>query len=53
MRHRIRIPMKGGEEQDMLTRWRRLLVVRAGRAKAAKRTYNRRLRRCAHEEITR
>jgi hypothetical protein len=53
MRHRIRIPLKGGEEQDMLTRWRRLLVIRAGRSKAAKRSYNRRLRRTAREEIAR
>jgi hypothetical protein len=53
MRHRIRIPLKGGEEQDMLTRWRRLLVARAGRAKAAKRAFNRRLRRTVREEIER
>lgn len=40
-----RIPLKGGEEQDMLTGWRKVLSHRNGRAKASKRSYNRRLRR--------
>ena len=45
-----RIPLKGGDEQDMLTRWRRYLACKAGRAKEAKRTYNRRLRRLFRRE---
>lgn len=39
------IPMKGGDEYDGLTRWRRYLAKRAGRWKAVKRGYWRRVRR--------
>lgn len=39
-----RIPMKGGDEQDQLTGWRHLYHRRPGDAKAAKRSYARRLR---------
>lgn len=41
--HRIRL--KGGEEQDMLTGWRKVMNSDRGRSKAAKRSYNRRQRR--------
>lgn len=40
-----RIPLKGHEEYSMLTGWREVIYHRAGRAKAAKRSYNRRQRR--------
>lgn len=39
------IPMRGGEETDMLTRWRHVLRHDRGRSRAAKRAYNRRQRR--------
>lgn len=38
------IPLKG-DEQDMLTGWRRVMSHRNGRAKASKRSYSRRQRR--------
>lgn len=40
-----RIPLKDGEEQDMLTGGRRYHRPRPGRNKAAKASYNRRQRR--------
>lgn len=40
-----RIPLKGGYEQDMLTKARRLHSRDGGRPKRAKRAYNRRQRR--------
>ena len=39
------VPLKDGEEQSMLTGWRRVYRHKPGRAKAAKRSYNRRQRR--------
>tara|TARA_R110000823_G_C15629625_1_gene468542 strand:+ start:342 stop:515 length:174 start_codon:yes stop_codon:yes gene_type:complete len=45
-----RVPLKGGEEHDMLTRWRRFVKHTAGKAKAAKRSYNKRLRKTARSE---
>ena len=39
-----RIPMKGGDEHDALTRWRRVISFRPGQRKAAKRSYAKRLR---------
>jgi hypothetical protein len=39
------IPLRGGEEYDMLTRWRRYCHSDRGRSRAAKRAYNRRQRR--------
>ena len=39
------IPLKGGDEYDALTRWRRLLRWRPGERKAVKRQYQRRERR--------
>lgn len=39
-----RIPLKGGDEHDALTRWRRLIKFRAGQRKKAKRSYIKRLR---------
>ena len=45
-----RVPLKGGEEHDMLTRWRRFVKSTAGKAKAAKRSYNKRLRKTARDE---
>lgn len=40
-----RIPLKGGEEYDYLTGWRRFICRHSGDAKRAKRSYNRRMRR--------
>jgi hypothetical protein len=45
-----RVPLKGGEEHDMLTRWRRFVKNTAGKAKAAKRSYNKRFRKTARDE---
>jgi|GEM_PF-4632949 hypothetical protein len=45
-----RVPLKGGQEQDMLTKWRRFVSNTAGKAKAAKHSYNKRLRKTAKEE---
>ena len=45
-----RVPLKGGEEYDMLTGWRRFLKNTAGKAKAAKRSYNKRFRKTARDE---
>lgn len=39
------VPMKGGDEQDMLTKARRFYFHDYGRSKRAKRAYNRRQRR--------
>ena len=39
-----RIPMKGGDEHDALTGWRRVISFRPGQRKAAKRSYAKRLR---------
>lgn len=39
------IPMKGGDEYDYLTRWRRYLHKRAGTVRKVKRGYWRRVRR--------
>lgn len=40
-----RIPLKGGDEFDALTSWRRFFHWKAGDRKAIKRGYNRRVRR--------
>lgn len=40
-------PAKGGDEHDTFSRWRRFLSSRPGRHAAAKRSYNRRVRRQA------
>lgn len=41
------IPMKGGDEYDALTRWRKHLRFRPGERKAIKNRYRRRCRRLA------
>jgi hypothetical protein len=38
-------PVKGGDEPDALTGWRRFISFRPGMRKAAKAAYNRRVRR--------
>lgn len=40
-----KIPLKDGDEYDMLTAWRRFYRHRAGTARRVKNRYNRRLRR--------
>ena len=42
---RTGVPLKGAEERDALTGWRRLLNFKPGERKAAKITFNRRVRR--------
>ena len=39
-----RIPLKGGDEHDALTGWRRLIKFCRGERKKAKRSYMKRLR---------
>lgn len=39
------VRISGGWEPDALTSWRRLLRFRPGKRKAAKKSYNRRIRR--------
>jgi hypothetical protein len=39
-----RIPLKGGDEYDALTRWRKLLKFRPGQRKKAKQSYAKRMR---------
>jgi hypothetical protein len=54
MERRTGVPRKGGDEQDALSpKARRILCAfkRAGTARAAKQSYNQRVRRSAHEEI--
>jgi hypothetical protein len=45
------IPLKGGDEYDMLTKARRFHAPRAGKAKAAKHRYIRRVRRAAKKAV--
>ena len=40
----IRIPLKGGDEYDALTRYRKLIKWRSGIRKWLKKKYNKRLR---------
>ena len=46
-----RIPLKGGDEYDALTSWRRVLcyLTKPGVAKKAKRKYNKRFRKKGKE----
>ena len=48
-----RIPLKGGDEYDALTGWRKYLKVfnKPKLAKKSKRTYNKRFRKAGKEEI--
>lgn len=39
------LPLKGGDEYDALTKWKKFLKWRAGQRKAIKRAYNKRQRR--------
>ncbi|MDD9727246.1 hypothetical protein PVV74_17435 [Roseovarius sp. SK2] len=50
-----RIPLKGGDEQDFLTGWRKVLCAadRPGVCKAIKRKYNRRFRQKVKAEVQR
>lgn len=42
---RLGVPLKTYEDQDALTGWRKCTRFRAGERKAAKNTFNRRVRR--------
>ena len=46
-----RIPMKGGDEYDALTKARRFYLWKAGQLKKIKRTYNKRFRKYSKEKI--
>ena len=46
---RERIKLSGWLEWDALTNWRKVLIWRPGKRKAAKRSYNRRLRQRARQ----
>jgi len=49
-----RIPLKGGDEYDALTGWRKMLKVfdnNTGIAKKTKRTYNKRFRKQAKKDL--
>ncbi len=43
----MRIPLRGGDEYDALTRWRKVLIWRAGERARIKRRYRRRERHAA------
>jgi hypothetical protein len=45
------IPMKGGDEQDAFTGWRRYLNWAPGRRKSIKRGYHKRVRRLVRREL--
>lgn len=38
-------PLKGGNEHDAFSRWRKVMIWRPGQRASAKRTFNRRVRR--------
>jgi len=42
--NRVRIPLKGGDEQDVLTPWRKVINKPSGVCKYIKHKYNKRLR---------
>ncbi len=46
------VPLKGGDEYDMLTKARRFHKPRPGEAKAAKRRYTKRVRRAVRKSIS-
>ena len=46
-----RIPMTNGDEYDALTRWRKVLIWRAGERSAIKRRYRRRERHTARWSV--
>lgn len=48
-----RIPMKGGAEMDVFSRWRKIMCYtsRPGVCKRVKRGYNKRVRRAAKMEL--
>ena len=47
---RLTRPVKTGDEQDAYTRWRKLIVWKAGEIKAIKRATSRRERRTAKQQ---
>ena len=47
-----RIPMKGGDEYDGLTKRRRFLHWKTGQLKKIKRAYNKRFRKCSKRMTT-
>ena len=49
----VRIPLRGGAEQDVFSGWRKVLcyTLRSGVCRDVKRQYNRRLRRVARRML--
>mgnify|MGYP003641868290 CR=1 FL=1 len=46
-----RLPMKGGDEYDGLTKARRFLLWKRGQLKRIKRAYNKRFRKYAKDDL--
>jgi len=46
-----RIKLKGGDEQDVLTRWRKFISLKSQEAKKIKRGYNKRFRKEGVKQI--
>ena len=46
-----RIKLKGGDEQDVLTRWRKFISLKSHEAKKIKRGYNKRFREEGNKQI--
>ena len=46
-----RIPMKGGDEYDAFSKYRKFLCWRSGQLKKIKRAYNKRFRRHIREQL--
>ena len=46
-----RIKLKGGDEQDVLTRWRKFISLKSQEAKKIKRGYNKRFRKEGAKQI--
>jgi hypothetical protein len=45
------IPLKGGDEYELLTPWRKFEITRAGDVKKVKRKYNKRVRKLFKIEL--
>lgn len=51
MNEKMNVKQKGGDEVDAFTRWKHMLVWKAGERKRIKRKYHRRNRKHAREEL--
>jgi hypothetical protein len=48
---RNRIKLKGGDEHDVLTRWRKFISLKSHEAKKIKRGYNKRFRKEGNQHL--